>query len=482
MVALRALSLRVRRCPGLFDMDVLGVQIRTDALAVARVRSSIFAVKAQSYDLIRGETLKDRVDGLRSYISGNAIENPRIALVLPRGVTISSVIEVPAPDASALGGILKFELEKHIPFKPDDAYWGFETVGRKDKVFSVLFAAVRKNTVDKIVEEFSAAGLVLDSVGFWQGCLINALAQWKSPARGGNRAFIGISDGEVTLDVFSDLVPVYSKSVSAVRLGEEAWTGAVKRELAAFLRSSGTASPVKIDECSVISDEEPEGASVAELSKDLNLPVGSLSLNGLGLPSSAALALGASISALGKGRINIDLFAPLGSKKVNSGYLQTLALAFAVAVLLLLTGATYLIKDWFTLRRMESAVAEARVEKEKVDGLADSLKSAGERVKVLEGVQGANSPGALDVLHDLTVTLPQDTWLTDFEYNDGVVLIEGFSESASTQILTLERSGRMKDVEFAGPVTKGRGGKEHFRIKFKVRGHDEIIEAGKGGR
>jgi hypothetical protein len=39
----------------------------------------------------------------------------------------------------------------------------------------------------------------------------------------------------------------------------------------------------------------------------------------------------------------------------------------------------------------------------------------------------------------------------------------------------------MKDVEFAGPVTKGRG-KEHFRIKFRAMGYTEMKEAGKDGR
>jgi Tfp pilus assembly protein PilN len=459
-------------------MNLLGVEIRADALAVAHLKSSLLGLKVVGFDVFKGDTLKARVEGLKSRISGSAIKDPGLSVVLPRNATISRVIEVPAPDASAIGGILRFELEKHIPFKVEDAYWGFEAVGRKDKVFSVLFAAARKNTVDKIVGEFTEAGLTPHSVVFWQASVINALARWKNTALSADTAIVGLDAGTVTLDVISDMVPVYSKTISAGALREDGWSGAVKRELGAFLSSA--AAREKKHECVVLSEEADEGGIIDALSNDLNLPVGPARLKGLGVPASAAPALGAAISALGKGRINIDLFAPSGAVK-GSEHLKTLALSAAVALLLVLTGATYLVKDRLTLDRLDSALSEARLEKEKVDGLAGELKAADERIRALEGIKGMDSPGALEVLRELSVLLPAGTWLTGFEYNGGVVFIEGFSDSASAELLKMERSGLMRDAEFAGPVTKDRGGKEHFRIKFSVR-DNEIKKTGKVAR
>ena len=95
---------------------------------------------------------------------------------------------------------------------------------------------------------------------------------------------------------------------------------------------------------------------------------------------------------------------------------------------------------------------------------------------------GRNSGGALDVLKELSVMLPKDTWLTDFEYGEGVVFIEGFSEKASSQLLKMERSGFVQDVEFAGPVTKGPGGKEHFRIKIKITDYNMAKEDGEAAK
>lgn len=461
-------------------MNVLGIEIRADALAVARLKGSPFGLRVEGYEVFKGETLKARVEGLKSHVAALGIKNPRVSLALPRSVTVSGVIDIPAPDPSALGGILRFELEKHIPFKAEDAYWGYEVAGRKDRVFSVLFAAVRKSTVDKIVEEFKGAGMTPRSVVFWQASVINALDRWKKTALPANTAIVGLDAGTVTLDVVSGFVPVYSKTLSGAALREGGWSVAVKRELGAFLRSAGDRA-VKLDECALLAEDAHEGGLIDELSNDLNLPAGPVRLKGLSVPPSAVPALGAALSALGRGRVNIDLFAPSAAGK-GSEHLKSLALAAAVAILLLLTGATYIVKDWVTLKGFESALSSAKAEKEKVDGLAAELKAADERIRALEGIRGGNSPGALEVLRELSVLLTSGTWLTGFEYSGGVVFIEGFSDRASAELIEMERSALLKDAEFAGPVTKGRGGKEHFRIKFSVRDRNEIKEAGKGAR
>lgn len=455
-------------------MDVIGVEIRKDLLAVTVVNSSLLGCKIKGSELIRGESLKERLDGLKRYISANSIKDPLIALALPRNAVLSNVISIPSPDHSSIKRILGFELEKHVPFKAEDAYWGFETIGRKDSLFSVLFAAVRKNTVDKLIEEFRAAGLEPVFAGSWQASIINALAHLKSTDEGALIAVIGMNTGEVSIDVLAGFVPVYSSRVSQSRLKQGALASAVASELGVFLNSADAPSGKrKLDGCMSVSLDQDKRV-LEELSICLGMPVTPLRLYCDEGQSMSAPAFGAALCAVGRARVGINLLPSTPAGKGAYGLTRTIALAGALAGMLLMTGAAYLVKDWVTLKRLESAVAEAKLEKQKVQGVADSLKSADERIRVLEEIKGSGLPGALDVLKETTVMLPPGTWLTDFEYNSGVVIIEGYSDGASAQLIRMEQSAVVEDAEFAGPVTrKGPGGQEHFRIKMKVMGSSE---------
>lgn len=452
-----------QEAPGVFfDMDVIGVELRKDGLAIQRVNCSLFGFKAKGCELFTGATLREMLDGLKSYISSNGITEPVIALTLPRSAAITGVLHIPAPDEASVGRILAFELEKHIPFKTDEACWAFEVTGKKENLFSAFFAAARKNTIDKTLSEFRAAGLEPSFVTIEQAAVINAIANFEKNTQ--SLAVVGRMNSEYTFDLYSGNAPIYSSRINPARVKRDGLPAAVSAELSGALRLAGKASETKPDRCIAVS-ESIDAGTLAELSNGLGLAVSALSSEGRKI---YAGAYGAALSAAGKGKVNINLLPATVSSKSSSGLGKTIGLAASLAGILLLTGATYIVKDIVTIKRLESAVAEAKLQKDKVQGLADSHNSADERIRVLEEIKGSGAPGALDILKDLTVMLPQGTWLTSFEYNSGFVLIEGYSDAASSQLLRLEQSDVVKDAEFAGPVTK-QGGKEHFRIKLKVR-------------
>ncbi len=120
---------------------------------------------------------------------------------------------------------------------------------------------------------------------------------------------------------------------------------------------------------------------------------------------------------------------------------------------------------------MDAAVESLRDDTARLRGLSESLRELDRRIKVLEASDGVAAPGPLDVLKELTRLLPDGTWLTGFEYRDGVVYIDGRSDRASSLILLMERAGLIEDVEFLGKITKGRDGKERFSIKARVKGY-----------
>lgn len=81
------------------------------------------------------------------------------------------------------------------------------------------------------------------------------------------------------------------------------------------------------------------------------------------------------------------------------------------------------------------------------------------------------SPLFVAVLDDVAHTLPDGTWLTEFDLSGSKIRIEGYSRSASELIAIFDRSGRFANTQFAAPVTQGAApGIERFDLTFELAG------------
>ena len=456
-------------------MHVLGIETRQDIWAVVHLKSNPINVKVERFFSIAGETFEDKLRELKEYINDRALKGVRISLGLPRESSLSMLLSIPAPRADAIEGILTYELGKHIPFNQDEVYHGFQVVKKEKKVFSLLLAAARKNLVDGMVGSFTDAGLTPACVATWQSSLFNALYHWDTLASGKNTAFIGMNDGSITVDIFSDLIPVYSKKITTSELKEESWLSLVEKELKHSLFClKGPFDERKIDEGIIISEEEPKEDFLEGLSKAMDMPIRAQGLGELGLPSVAAPALGAALCGTGKGRLKINLAPPSVTLKERSPYYNSRTLSAAVIILAILAGSSYLIKDWRTLRGYEAALSEVRLEKARVGKLTETRKSLDAKIHALSEIDGRLAPGPLEIMRELTWLLPSDTWLTGIDYRGGDVTVEGYSNRASSLLLKMGSSRFMSDFEFTGPVVKAPDGTERFRMSMKVNDYSRL--------
>lgn len=447
-------------------MDSLGIEIKEGSWSLVHLRSTIFGVKPEGFVRLAGTSDEDKLAELKDYIKGRGMKNPRIAVGLSRGSAVSRVLEIPAPDRSALGGILKFELEKHIPFRLEEACYGYQVLKREKNIFSLFMVAAAKQSVDGTTAMLSSAGFKPVVVGVWQESVFNALFHHKKLSPGKNVAAVSIDGGSLSIDIFSGLSPVFSKCSQVGAPKTEHLAGAVKRELGRAL-SSAMVTDGRLDEVIVIMDSASNDGFPEALADSTGIRVSALKFDDPSMPASAAHALGLALMADGRGKLNISLASDTSPEDTGrSAY--TVILTSFVALLLAVVGASYLLRDAVAIKRLESAISEASVEKEKVEALLASLKDSEERSKALDTIKGSYPATSLDLLKELTELLPNDTWLTVFEYSNGTAVIEGFSEMSSSLVLKMEKSALLKDIEFTGPVTKSGNGKEHFRIKFSV--------------
>jgi general secretion pathway protein L len=145
-----------------------------------------------------------------------------------------------------------------------------------------------------------------------------------------------------------------------------------------------------------------------------------------------------------------------------------LALAINAAVLALIAWYLPLFLD-----HRASAAYEARLEQTRTAAMqAEHLKRS------LTAAMGLNrylidrrksTPTVTSLLADVTDRLPDDTWLTQLQLQDGKLTLTGFSPSAAALIAPLEASPLLTEVRFGSPVTAdAQVGKESFNILARV--------------
>ena len=79
-------------------------------------------------------------------------------------------------------------------------------------------------------------------------------------------------------------------------------------------------------------------------------------------------------------------------------------------------------------------------------------------------------PAALQVLHELTLLLPDDSWLSHLELNGSRVRLRGESLNASELVRAIEKSAGFADASFDGSVTRDPSAeRERFAVSATAR-------------
>ncbi|MFI5304850.1 MAG: PilN domain-containing protein [Nitrospiria bacterium] len=461
-------------------MDILGIEIRKDAWVLTHLKSSLFNSKIVRHLILNSPEDDGRIEELKRYHSANGLRQTPIAIVLPRSLTLTRVFEIPAPSEGAVGSVLKFEIERHLPFPVSEADYGFRILGRKEKggPFSVLVAMVKKVEVSTMTSRFALVGMKPSYIGPWLTAVIDALSYLKIIHPKGRSVLIGLNDDEMHYDLLSGNIPVYSRSLRADHADVKEKIHQLNREMRLSLALSPPASGEKAADAGMILSAGNIGQDfLSALQSDLSIPCHEVLTKEI--PSFAIASFGGALCIVGKTNDSINLAVSSVSDKSNPQGSLTGVLAVIAILLLLLTAVSTLIRDRMFLWKLDSAIVEIKAKKAETEKDFNKLKSIDERIKILEEIGNTGRPGPLELIKSLTEQLPRNAWLTGFEYGNGVVLIDGVSERASSIFLILEKGRLMKDIEFAGAVTKGTDGKEHFRIKFKVRDLNEISPGSK---
>jgi general secretion pathway protein L len=129
------------------------------------------------------------------------------------------------------------------------------------------------------------------------------------------------------------------------------------------------------------------------------------------------------------------------------------------------------------LQRQQAVIGDLKqqtkalnVEVERVNALRDKLDKVAAESSFLADLK-QRSPAAIGVLNELSLVLPDDTWLEVWELKDGKMQIQGFSANPSALIGILENSRLFRNSAFSSPVIKEPGSSRYrFQITAEISG------------
>ena len=398
---------------------------------------------------------------LRAELDARGLAPRSVSVGLARTVVVVKPIDLP-PVVGKLREMVRFELDRHLPFPADDAPFDFlplppdgEVGQPTSETKRVLIAAADRRVVDtalRLAEEAKLRPVSITVAAHDLLALVKTARRqhvaWLH--RCGDTADVLLLDGPTL---------VLSRSVRATDAAEVA---------AEALRSFTVARWRACDAIWVSGDQAdaltaallPLGAPVT---RPPYTPRAERRLAAITEEPRGERELAVAVLS-GRGIRPLDLIPPaLRRRRLTRSQWITVGV---LAASLVLSIAALLVPGYREHRRLETLSGEiGRIDSgvRSVERIVAELERKRQLLAAVQNIE-ASAIRPLPLLRELTEILPGDAWLTMLSLDAKGVELTGQAAQASALIPLLENSPLLERVEFASPVTRGRD-REQFRIR-----------------
>jgi Tfp pilus assembly protein PilN len=393
----------------LIFQDSIGIDIKHDEVVLAYLKQSFKGVRLAAHSVYTMETDKSGQEGLetlKSIISDfkteNQIHKSNLVIGLSNETIILREIEYPIAVKENLRSTLDYDIDKYIPLSADEVYFDYQVI-EEDRVNNRLkiLLALMKKSDLEPYLSFCRK---------WPGGVYGLCL--SSVAAANCHAFL---------------------------------SGNKKRLLNGHIRE------ILMQEGDVLSD------------KDVFHPS---ALAHVGIPVSGLIpAFGLGMEILWEVPIRINLL-PMEIRKKPSrvGHYTLIGLVALLILCGVAWGGGTLLRQKMRLRAVEEEIGRLSSEVITVSKTQERINEIEDNLQILKAIKDGD-PLILDILRELTRTIPETAWLTDFRLTEKGIQLSGYAQSASELIPLLEASPLFEDVVQLSAWTRDpRQGKERFHI------------------
>ncbi len=451
----------------------VGINIESNRVSLICLKRSLqgLSLAGQAIYALEKETPAEKASEIsllvNDFLSTRGILSADIFLGIQRDWTILRYIELPLAVKENLRGTLMYEMEKYVPLAAGDIYFDFQIIS-EDKAagrVTVLLIAVKKEWIDPYLEGENRLGAGISGIEINSTALVNRLSCQPGAPDADTFAFLSLTDEHLELGLVRRGLLTYSRHVKTDKKGDDNRQRLVDDELALLRKTLGT-DPDRLEVVFCGSD-----GSIAEALKErADIHPVPLELSGTGLSSELlTTAYGLALKGIRKTPMDINLLPLSLRKKVSKTAYYTMVVLIGFLMITILGWAgSNLLHQRRLAGRLESEIKRLGAEVETIHQARAQVKELEGQLEALNTLRQNHLP-ALDILRELSGSIPRDAWFSKFAITDKKGDVEGYADSASALIPLLAASPLLQDVAFLSPITKDKDGKEKFRIGFNIR-------------
>ncbi len=480
----------------------LGVEFREDALVLSFVKNGISGMSllsSSSFPLRSDDTTLAEV---RGYIDRQGVRPERVFISIPDKWAIIKLAEIPSikgKGRDAVINLMRFEIERHIPFNIEEVSHDFLVLDEKDSVYSVAFVAVHKEKMESVTGYLEKLSLrpdtfipssfaVLNTVelsGVTAGGLQEVMGIVRRSKVIGNQDGINISlhfdQTQASMSVLKEGHYLYHRSFPC-KFDEG--SGPLVDEIALNINEIKTRFlPERLNTVIFSGDLSSVRETMHELKEKTEADVITLDMISDFTGDTKredinmlAASVGACFAGIGASTYAVNLL-PHKMKFDKKKAVPVSTRIFLVLILVLVIGivAAGAVKKKQYLEKIEAELKKNGPAVSAIEKLASEINGLQDRINTLRTLK--NNEITLELLTEISGLLPKDSWITSFEYRVhdvkdkkegiGEIIISGFAASSSSLIPVLEDSPYLEKVALVGPVKKT-ADKEQFRLSAKV--------------
>lgn len=402
-----------------------------------------------------------------------------IVLSVPRPWTLVRVVELPAVVKENLASVIAYELDRLTPFNPTEAMYDFSVASEEDGKLSVIIIAMRAQTAEPYLEalaakDMSPGRITTGLTGF--GTLCGILGN------GGHLALcMSVNDDGYEGCLTKEGVFLFGTSGDFPGQDREDNLALIREELVPMIarfEREGVPPVVLLRRSPGYADfEDRVGIPVKVITDDdLRNVFGTDPGDGLTGP------LGGLVETIWPGTKGFNL----ASKGLQPAARNPITpVSYVLAGLIVLAMILYLIvplqMEKAKLDKIEYQIGTRKAEVRTIEAMKQEAAAIEGDITVIRDFK-ESSPMSLDVMKELTTTLPKNVWLTRMRITGETVETEGYAGSATEMLPKLEHSNLFKKVEFTAPTIRdARQNADRFVMKMELEGFEKKKTGGPKG-
>ncbi len=449
----------------------LGVEIRRNEICLACLKASsrniqLIAYASHPFDdtIGKDESSAAISELIMRFLQENRISPTAVFMGIPRKRAILRYLEYPLAVKENLRETLGYELDKFVPFNPEDVYFDFQIISEnKDaEKLRLLLVVVKRQEFAPFLELSKRLKIGISGVTIG-GVALCDFFSWHNPKDDGVvESFVYDYTDHFELGVLKNGMLNYSRVLPKSEADERTIAAALDKIRQEF---AGEGEAIETIFC-----ETEKGGGLPERDDAVDgIRFSRLDPSSVQISSCSLLvAYGLALRGVRKPSMDINLLpADVRKKPSKFRYYTMISLVSLILAGAMAWGGGIFLQRQRTSDHLDHEIQKLESRLKKFEALKTEKEQVEARIGYLNTLRRGGPP-VLDILKELSERIPTDAWLSRFDFSEKGIQIEGLAASASELIPLLEASPMFGDVAFLSAISK-RGNKDRFRIGLSLK-------------